>query len=214
MAEKEFFGRKWRLAAAIGIIFVLPATLVVSMILGFGLLKDIEPSENYLSESVPASAEFKLASHWSDTITVTHNRMEGLVRLVHFYDPECGEICEDRIQLVADVVYSVSKFKHFRALSFCLRDVEDRNQIWTFARSFNRWQEWHFLYGDQQQIQDAMAAYGLSERNFDLGSPQEVAVLDWKGNIRGYYDLGDPDQYAAVINDLIHLLRDIDPDEV
>ncbi len=204
-------GRVWRLIAASLVLFVVPATLILGMMWGFGLLRAIEPSPVYLAEPTRSTGSFTVYSHQGDTLTEAVLRDK--IWIAHFIRPGCEEPCIAQIRAVRDVQYAVSKYKHFRVLTFSLDPIADRNAMWAIGRKFSNYPSWHFVYGDTALIRQNMDEIGLAGRSFAFGRPDEVALLDFEGKVRGYYNPVDSVGYRDLVNDIVLMLRHDDDKE-
>jgi cytochrome oxidase Cu insertion factor (SCO1/SenC/PrrC family) len=201
-------GRRWRLAAATFVLFVVPATIVGGIIWGMGLLKAIEPSERFLVDPGTPIGDFTLYSHQGDTLT--RETFIGKVWIAHAWSPDCGEPCEPRLRAVRDVQYALSKYKHLRLLSLSLEPEQPVGELWTTGRRFSNYAGWHFAGGTAANVTTVMDGVGLSGRTFALGSPVEVALIDPSGRPRGWYAPTDSSGYRDLINDAVYLLREYD----
>ncbi len=186
-------------------LFFIPLSLILGMMWGFGLLRAINPSPLFIEAPERSVPDFTVYSHQGDTLSPAD--LKDKVWIAHFLRPECGEPCLSRIRQVRDVQYSVSKFKHFRLLSFSLDPIADRNAMWAFGRKYSNYPGWHFVYQDTARMMQVMGQLGFSGRNFALGSPEEVAVIDGEGRVRGYYNPMDSAGYSNLVNDIVLLLR-------
>ncbi|MFT7589744.1 MAG: protein SCO1/2 [Limisphaerales bacterium] len=175
------------------------------MLWGMDLLKKIEKSSVFIDQPTLTKPSFTVYSHQSDTLT--DEKLDDIVYVAHFFDPTCEEPCLPRLRAIRDAQYAVSKFKHFRILSHCQQPVENQNQIWSFARKISNFPSWQFVYTDTSEIADLITDYGLSERNFAWGSPEDVALIDMQGNVRGYYNPVDSSGFRNLVNDIVYLLR-------
>ncbi len=198
-------GRGWRLLAATFVLFFVPLTLILGMMWGFGLLRAIEASTVFQQNPDHKSGSFTVYSHQGDTLT--EDVLLQKAWIAHFIRPSCEEPCLAQMRAVRDVQYAVSKYKHFRVMSFSLDPIADRNEMWAIGRKFSNYPSWHFAYGDTAEIQRNMDEIGLSGRSFSWGRPDEVALIDFEGNVRGYYNPVDSAGYRDLVNDIVLLLR-------
>lgn len=198
-------GRIGRLIAATFVLFFVPLTLILGMIWGFGLLRAIEPSSAFIASPDRQVGDFTVYSHQGDTLTPETLREK--IWIAHFIRPGTEELFETPLRAVRDVQYAVSKYKHFRVMTFALEPVADQNAMWLVGRRYSNYPSWHFVYGDTAQISRTMDELGLNGRTFANGCPQEVALLDFQGRVRGYYTPTDSAGYSQLVNDIVLLLR-------
>ena len=198
-------GRVWRLLAATFVLFFVPLTLILGMIWGFGLLRAIKPSSVYIQQPSIHTGAFTVYSHQGDTLT--DEVLKDKVWIAHFIQPSCEEPCVAQIRAIRDIQYAVSKYKHFRVMTFSMEPIADRNAMWAIGRKYSNYPSWHFVYGDTSVIRKNMDQLELSRRNFTLGRPDDVALIDFEGNVRGYYNPVDSAGYSNLVNDIVLLLR-------
>ena len=92
-------------------------------------------------------------------------------------------------------------------MTFSLEPIADRNAMWAIGRKYSNYPSWHFVYGDTSVIRKNMDQLELSRRNFTLGRPDDVALIDFEGNVRVYYNPVDSAGYSNLVNDIVLLLR-------
>lgn len=206
--EGQFLkGRRWRLLGAGFVLFVVPATIILGVLWGTGLLKAIEPSAEFVAEPGPPIGAYYLYSHQGDSLTL--DVFAGKVWIAHAWDPACGEPCAPRLRAIRDVQYALSKYKHLRMLSLALEPGISQQELWNVGRRYSNYTGWHFAGGTPANVTAVMDGVGLSGRTFALGSPTEVALIDGQGRPRGWYLPTDSAGYRNLINDAVYLLREL-----
>jgi protein SCO1/2 len=147
--------------------------------------------------------------------------LEGKIWVAGYQYTDCPGGC---LGMAAVMKSLHEKFGHrddFHLVSISLNPAEDtpaKMDAWVKARGIEA-PNWWFLTGDQQKIRDYMIRYfkffGVRE-NTDaaviasegkFSHDQRLALVDGRANVRGYYDVMNP-QRAAV--DLERLVRDLE----
>jgi cytochrome oxidase Cu insertion factor (SCO1/SenC/PrrC family) len=208
-SQPRFGGRVWRLIAATFVLFFVPLTLILGMFWGFGLLRAIKPSPDFIAEPDRRAGQFLVHSHQGDTLN--NEVLLEKAWIAHFINPLCEEPCLPQIRAVRDIQYAVSKYKHFRVMTFSLEPMEDRNALWSLGRRFSNYPSWHFVAGDTAQLRVLMNSLGLAGRPEQFGRPDDVALVDFEGRVRGWYNPADSVGYSHLVNDIVLLLRHDEP---
>lgn len=166
-------------------------------------------------KSVP---DFSLAGHDGNPIALKD--LKGKVWAADFFFASCSGICPTMQKNLTQAHKAFAKEPNFRMLSITVDPERDTVEI--LSEYSKNWDAdakgWLFVTGDRKAI------YQLARHGFLLtaepapkgedGGPddfihsEKTALVDKKGQIRGYYDATNPEAVAQMIQDARALLAE------
>jgi len=171
-------------------------------LLGFIGYRDTSEMRHADRHSAVANVEkpvpnFSFAAHNGSTIS----RLDllGKVWVADFIFTSCPGPCLEMSRQMQAIQTSLADQKDFRLVSFSVNpEVDTPATLNEYGRKFAAGPHWYFLTGDKQAIYDiAEKGFLLSAVDTGDGSGRledrfihstKFAVVDRRGNIRGYYD--------------------------
>ncbi len=163
--------------------------------------------------------DFSLIDHFGEE--VDSNLVSGRIRVVEFFFTTCPSICRVMNQQLLRVQKSFSGNTNLMILSHTVMpEVDDVETLARYAIDHDiDSTNWRLLTGDKTEI------YRLARRSYfvapnpdndypsldghDFIHTENIALIDHKGRIRGYYDGTDTEEIDQLILDIQLLLEDI-----
>ncbi len=160
-------------------------------------------------------SDFKLLNQEGESIT--QNSFDGKIYIANFFFTTCPTICPKMTKQMKRVY---AKFKDNNEVALISHTVlPDRDSVPVLKAYAQRFEveapKWNFVTGDKQEI------YNLARKSYcvvelakkgegDIGSDfihtENVALIDKKRRIRGYYDGTSLDEMNRLIKDIELLL--------
>ena len=203
---------KRRTLAYIIPVFLLPLLLGVG-ILGYWYYT-VRLEKKILLPHYGAVPSFSLTTERAETYT--HRDFRGNVHIVDFIFTQCGGSCPVMSSKMHDLQDTFSIDAHLKLLSFSVDPMNDTPPVLAgYAESYRAASgRWTFLTGPRDTI------FSLIRGGFHLGvdndstngimHSEKFVLVDYDGEIRGYYDSGDEQSMHALISDARSLLRNTD----
>jgi protein SCO1/2 len=181
-------------------------TFVVIIALIFLLQLKKEPVLPVISK-IP---EFHLVDQNDDLFTLQN--MEGRVWLADFIFTTCSGPCPIMTERMRTVQKDFKDYEDMRFVSFTVNPDYDTPEILSGYAHRNRadTSTWSFVTGNYEEIQN------LIGKGFKMGDVDEIvfhstqlALVDDKGNLRGYYSGTEPSEHKSLKRDIKYLLKQI-----
>lgn len=139
----------------------------------------------------------------------TDSSFLGKISVVDFFFTRCSGPCP---QMAMEMSYLHQLFASYPQVQFVSITVDPSYDTLPVLREYadplKADERWHFLWGSEDKV------VSLSEDGFRLGAgvlpaqhSTKFVVVDWKGQIRGYYDSQDSKSMATLAKDLRRLVR-------
>ena len=160
-----------------------------------------------------AVPDFSLTSE--ERRTVSRNDLVGKVTIVDFIFTDCAGTCPMMSTKMAGMQSTLKDASRIQLLSFSVDPETDTPDVLaSYAKQYEAIPgKWIFLTGDKATI------YALSKEGFHLGldiegdnaliHSQKFVLVDYRGDIRGYYDSEDDAAMKNLIRDALILSRTI-----
>ena len=181
-------------------------TFVVIIALIFLLQLKKEPVLPVISK-IP---EFHLVDQNDNLFTLQN--MEGRVWLADFIFTTCSGPCPIMTERMRTVQKEFKDYEDMRFVSFTVNPDYDTPEILSGYAHRNRadTSTWSFVTGNYEEIQN------LIGKGFKMGDVDEIvfhstqfALVDDKGNLRGYYSGTEPSEHKSLKRDIKYLLKQI-----
>ena len=159
------------------------------------------------------AADFELEGTSGETVTLTEN--EGKLRLVYFFFSYCPDICIPTTAMLSKLQDELKERELFgdKAVMYSISfdpERDTRERLKQFAEGYQAdFTGWKFLRGEEEAVKDLALQYKISVIKDDTGNflHQNIFTLvDDNGEIRKYYNAGDPDVVAS--GELIEQIAD------
>ncbi len=155
----------------------------------------------------------KLATHLGDSLEL--DSMDGKMFVVDFFFTTCPGVCPKMTTQMERIQKSFIKDEKVKLVSISVDEAKDSvAALKAYADIHNAVPgKWFFLRGSKEEIFD-LAQKGFFVTAKDDDGPEDfihsekLILVDWNGNIRGYYNGLDSVSVNKLMGDLVLLLRD------
>jgi protein SCO1/2 len=157
---------------------------------------------------------YKFATQSGDSLAL--DSLRGSIYVANFFFATCPGICPKLSNSMEKVQASFIKDESLKLLSFTVDPEKDTMKaLRKYADDHDAIPgKWYFLRGSQQDIAH-LAAKGLyvTAKPDEDGGPEtfvhseKLVLVDWDGNIRGYYSGIDTASVSKLMGDIVLLLR-------
>ena len=184
----------------------LSALLIIILLIIF-----LQPDE--VEEKLPIIAQipaFDLIDQ--DGKQFTLNNLKGNVWLADFIFTTCAGPCPIMTERMSTVQYDLLDINKLKFVSFTVNpDYDTPDVLKKYAKRYNAdISTWSFVTGKYEKIQELIA------NGFKMGDEEEIvfhstrfALVDHKGNLRGYYSGTEPKDHEVLTRDIHSLIREI-----
>lgn len=161
-----------------------------------------------------AIRDFSFQNQYNETITLKD--VKGKVFVCDYFFTTCQSICPIMSNQMERVQEAFKKEKNVLILSHTVDPEEDSvATMMSYAKSHKAIQgKWHFLTGSKPALyEQARVSYLLDAEEGNGGEEDFIhtdkfALIDWNGNIRGYYVGTDSAEVNKLIVDINILLNE------
>ena len=184
----------------------LSALLIIILLIIF-----LQPDE--VEEKLPVIAQipaFDLIDQ--DGKQFTLNNLKGNVWLADFIFTTCAGPCPIMTERMSTVQYDLLDINKLKFVSFTVNpDYDTPDVLKKYAKRYNAdISTWSFVTGKYEKIQELIA------NGFKMGDEEEIvfhstrfALVDHKGNLRGYYSGTEPKDHEVLTRDIHSLIKEI-----
>lgn len=184
----------------------LSALLIIILLIIF-----LQPDE--VEEKLPIIAQipaFDLIDQ--DGKQFTLNNLKGNVWLADFIFTTCAGPCPIMTERMSTVQHDLLDINKLKFVSFTVNpDYDTPDVLKKYAKRYNAdISTWSFVTGKYEKIQELIA------NGFKMGDEEEIvfhstrfALVDHKGNLRGYYSGTEPKDHEVLTRDIHSLIREI-----
>ena len=184
----------------------LSALLIIILLIIF-----LQPDE--VEEKLPIIAQipaFDLIDQ--DGKQFTLNNLKGNVWLADFIFTTCAGPCPIMTERMSTVQYDLLDINKLKFVSFTVNpDYDTPDVLKKYAKRYNAdISTWSFVTGKYEKIQELIA------NGFKMGDEEEIvfhstrfALVDHKGNLRGYYSGTEPKDHEVLTRDIHSLIKEI-----
>jgi protein SCO1/2 len=194
---------------------------VTSAIVGFASYLSWKGAESKSGSSLPLLGkvpDFVFSDQNARRIGT--DQLKGKIWVADFICIGCGGVYPILSSRFAELDRNFAKSDALILVSFVVDpEHSTRTIVEQYARGYEASERWHFLSGDEKQIEDFVAAGLPAGTKIDRGKDGEAAddagrfgmttlvLVDGDGVIRSYYDGVSPEVVARLLTDLGSLLR-------
>jgi protein SCO1/2 len=183
----------------------LSALLIIILLIIF-----LQPDE--VEEKLPIIAQipaFDLIDQ--DGKQFTLNNLKGNVWLADFIFTTCAGPCPIMTERMSTVQYDLLDINKLKFVSFTVNpDYDTPDVLKKYAKRYNAdISTWSFVTGKYEKIQELIA------NGFKMGDEEEIvfhstrfALVDHKGNLRGYYSGTEPKDHEVLTQDIHSLIKE------
>ena len=184
----------------------LSALLIIILLIIF-----LQPDE--VEEKLPIIAQipaFDLIDQ--DGKQFTLNNLKGNVWLADFIFTTCAGPCPIMTERMSTVQHDLLDINKLKFVSFTVNpDYDTPEVLKKYAKRYNAdISTWSFVTGKYEKIQELIA------NGFKMGDEEEIvfhstrfALVDHKGNLRGYYSGTEPKDHEVLTRDIHSLIKEI-----
>ena len=184
----------------------LSALLIIILLIIF-----LQPDE--VEEKLPIIAQipaFDLIDQ--DGKQFTLNNLKGNVWLADFIFTTCAGPCPIMTERMSTVQHDLLDINKLKFVSFTVNpDYDTPDVLKKYAKRYNAdISTWSFVTGKYEKIQELIA------NGFKMGDEEEIvfhstrfALVDHKGNLRGYYSGTEPKDHEVLTRDIHSLIKEI-----
>lgn len=184
----------------------LSALLIIILLIIF-----LQPDE--VEEKLPVIAQipaFDLIDQ--DGKQFTLNNLKGNVWLADFIFTTCAGPCPIMTERMSTVQHDLLDINKLKFVSFTVNpDYDTPDVLKKYAKRYNAdISTWSFVTGKYEKIQELIA------NGFKMGDEEEIvfhstrfALVDHKGNLRGYYSGTEPKDHEVLTRDIHSLIKEI-----
>jgi protein SCO1/2 len=155
----------------------------------------------------------KLATQSGDSLEL--DSLGGMMYVVDFFFTTCPGVCPKMTTQMERIQKSFIKDEKVKLVSISVDEAKDSvPALKAYADLHNAVPgKWFFLRGSEQEVFD-LAQKGFFVTAKDDDGPDDFVhsekfiLVDWNGNIRGYYNGLDSSSVNKLMGDLVLLLRD------
>lgn len=159
--------------------------------------------------------DFKLQTQFGDSLVA--DSLAGKIYVVDFFFTTCPGVCPRLTSQMERVQKSFIKDEKVKLLSISVDEKKDSvPALKNYADAHNAVPgKWYFVRGAEQEIFD-LAQKGFFVTAKDDEGPEDFVhsekfiLVDYNGNIRGYYNGLDSNSVNKLMADMVLLLRDIE----
>lgn len=157
---------------------------------------------------------FKFQTQNGDSLEL--DSLRGSIYVADFFFATCPGICPKLSNSLERVQSSFIKDRNFKIISFTVDPEKDSIEaLRRYADLHNAIPgKWYFLRGSQQSIfKLAYDGFFVTAKPDEDGGPEafihseKLVLVDWNGNIRGYYSGVDSASVNKLMGDIVLLLR-------
>ena len=191
-----------------------------------GVAEDDEQQQQ--PASTPVAKSLRVLGQVPDFNFITHKRevrglsdLENRVWIANFIFTRCATTCPMQTAKLAELQESIKekpywKKRSFEMLSFSVEPEFDSPEVLTsYANSYKAAGNWHFLTGEREKLWNfskkglklPVDDTGLDPNMPILHSPQ-IALIDGKGQVRGYYNGLDDTSLEQLKGDIEIVLKE------
>jgi protein SCO1 len=212
----------WSTIAGICAVIIFGSVFVTLSYRKLSRSQSADPRPYYLSKLVDLGAVNR------DGKEVSFAELEGKIWVAGYQYTDCPGACLGMAAIMKDLHGKFGGRGDFHLVSISLNpagDTPEKMDAWVKARGVDA-PNWWFITGDEQKIRDYMIRYfkffGVRE-NTDpaviasegkFSHDQRLALVDSRANVRGYYDVMNPQRGEVDLErlkrDLEYLFREID----
>lgn len=139
---------------------------------------------------------------------------DGKVRVVEFMYTSCPDVCAPTTMAMARMQETVKAKKWTDKVQFISITLDPEVDTPEVLQAYSErigaeLDNWVFLRGSDEQIQEIIRPYGFYAQKLDNGLVAHTSafyLVDQEGNIRAYYQMGLEVDDAAVVKDIGKLL--------
>ena len=195
----------------ITIIFFVPFLLGVGIVGYWYWTSRVE--KKMLLPNYGAVPEFSLTSEQKQN--VTQKNFSGKVNIIDFIFTDCAGACPVMSTKMADMQKVLLREPAVQFISISVDPATDTpNVLKRYGEQYGAIPDkWIFLTGDKDSI------YALSKQGFHLGldiegdnaiiHSQKFVLVDYRGEIRGYYDSDDDEAMKNLVRDALALAKKV-----
>jgi protein SCO1/2 len=174
--------------------------------------KGLDENGDTLYHSVP---QFKLQTQFGDTLF--SDSLRGKIYVVDFFFTTCPGICPKLTSQMQRVQKNFIKDEKIKLVSISVDSQKDTvPALKNYAESYQAIPgKWYFLRGNQQEVFDlAQKGFFVTAKEDDgpedFIHSEKFILVDYNGNIRGYYNGLDSSSVNKLMGDMVLLLRDVE----
>ena len=157
----------------------------------------------------------KLATHLGDSLEL--DSLRSKIFVADFFFTTCPGVCPKMTSQMERIQKNFIKDEKVKLLSFSVDADRDSVQaLKAYADAHNAVAgKWYFLRSSEEEI------FNLAQKGFfvtakedegpeDFVHSEKFILVDWNGNIRGYYNGLDSNSVNKLMGDIVLLLRDVE----
>ncbi len=156
---------------------------------------------------------FSLTTQFGETLVF--DSLEGSLRIVDFFFTTCPGVCPKMTNQMQRIQKNFIKDEKVKLISISVDEARDSvAALKAYADVHNAVPgKWFFLRGGKQEVFD-LAQKGFFVTASDDEGPEDFLhsekfiLVDWHGQIRGFYNGLDSNSVNKLMGDLVLLLRD------
>lgn len=159
--------------------------------------------------------EASLLNESGSTVSMVTNK--GTVGIYNFIFTTCAGICPMMTQRMRELTPQFESRAPIRFYSLSVDPVTDTPAVLAaYASKVRNDSRWTFLTGERDEVvRLSVDGFKLSAGGAGAGSDRllhtaRFALVDAKGQVRGYYDSGEPEQMKKIVRDAKQLFEEID----
>lgn len=173
-----------------------------------------ENGEKVLDSVYHVIPNFKFQTHNGDSLEL--DSLRGNIYVADFFFATCPGICPKLSASLERVQQAFIKDRNFKIVSFTVDPAKDTIEaLRRYADLHNAIPgKWYFLRGPQENIfKLAYDGFFITAKPDEDGGPEayihseKLVLVDWNGNIRGYYSGIDSASVKKLMGDIVLLLR-------
>lgn len=191
-----------------------PKTPPKMFALGTGEFTDYK-GDTYTDSIYHTIPNMKLETHTGDSLEL--DSLRGTIYVADFFFATCPGICPKLSSSLSKVQKAFIKDKNFKIISFTVDpDKDSVNALKAYADNYDAIPgKWYFARGSKQDIYKLATDGFFVTAKDDDGTGEEAFIhseklilVDWDGNIRGYYSGLDSMRVKKLMGDIVLLLRE------
>jgi protein SCO1/2 len=178
---------------------------------------DVIQSENSKGETVADTiyhtiANAKLQTQSGDSLAL--DSLRGNIYVADFFFVSCPGICPQMTNQMQRVQKAFIKNENLKLVSFTVDTERDSVPVLkAYADRHNAVPgKWHFLRGSKEQVFDlaknSFFVTAKEDEEEDFIHSEKFILVDWDGNIRGYYNGLDTAKVGKMMGDIVLLLME------
>ena len=186
--------------------FIIYAIVAVMLLVTFLFKESITLDDLPISGSVP---DFEFTD--SNGETITREDMEGKVWVADFIFTTCTMACPIMTGNMNLIHKSFKDDNNVRIISISVYPEYDTPEVLKeYASRYNaNTDRWHFLTGPEESVKNIIkTGFKIGDYEDIIFHSEKFALVDVRGNIRGYYSGMETEDMSKLKKDIKRLLRE------